>query len=60
MDNNLQPCPFCGGERITEVIGDYGLHYMVCQTCGAVVTFHNDFAEQHPEQTKALWNRRTK
>lgn len=56
MDNNLQPCPFCGGERITEVIGDYGLHYMVCQTCGAVVSFHNDFAEQ----TKALWNRRTK
>ena len=60
MKDYLEPCPFCGGTEIKEVIGDFGLHYMVCVSCGAVTSFYNDFAENEPEHTRILWNRRVR
>lgn len=48
----LLPCPFCGGDNLTEVgdDGDYYVGCLGCHTCGPSGT--------NREEGRALWNRR--
>lgn len=59
MKNNqeLKPCPFCGGKvkKITAPIK--GTQMFMCDNCGADVCFYG--AAYEPRATEA-WNRRTK
>lgn len=38
MKKKLKHCPFCGGEVRME-LGPGGLHYIICDNCGAIVSF---------------------
>jgi len=34
-DDELRPCPFCGGTRLTVEVFEYGAERVVCESCGA-------------------------
>ena len=53
----LVPCPFCGGE-VRRVIGVMGLNFFKCKGCGAVVSFANDYFNEHPNEARLAWNTR--
>lgn len=54
----LVPCPFCKGE-VRRVIGFGGLNFFKCRKCGAVVSFDNDYFNEHPNEALLAWNTRT-
>ena len=53
----LLPCPFCKGE-VRRVIGSGGLNFFRCRKCGAVVSFDNDYFNEHPNEACLAWNTR--
>ena len=53
----LVPCPFCKGE-VRRVIGFGGLNFFKCRKCGAVVSFDNDYFNEHPNEARLTWNTR--
>ena len=53
----LLPCPFCKGE-VRRVIGFGGLNFFRCRKCGAVVSFDNDYFNEHPNEACLAWNTR--
>ena len=62
METKLEPCPFCGHEVI-EIIGTMELRFFKClnrQTCGAVMSFDNDYYNHNPDSTRDIYNRRVK
>lgn len=60
MENDLKPCPFCGGEaRTGYAINDYNRWGVECTKCGAVVevaTWLGVFDIE--ENAIKAWNRR--
>ena len=54
----LKPCPFCGN-HVKRVIGLMGLNFFKCSTCGAVISFDNDYYNEHKDEAIAAFNRRT-
>lgn len=58
MKEHLKPCPFCG-YPITETIGFMQLRHLKNRSCGAVISFDNDRANNNPDSTYEYWNRRT-
>ena len=55
MENDLKPCPFCGGKVRIHVGVIRGLTMIVCEKCLATVSFGGK--EQKQAAVKA-WNRR--
>lgn len=53
----LKPCPFCGG-KVRRVIGFMGLNFFKCQKCGAVISFDNDYYNDHQDEAIEAYNRR--
>ncbi len=57
MDNNLNPCPFCGGEAQEQqaFLGrkKYLVVWVKCQTCGASTASYSDGFG-----ARKAWNRR--
>lgn len=51
----LKPCPFCGGE-VVRVRGFMALNFFKCKKCGAVVSFDNDYYNNHPDEAVKAWN----
>ncbi len=51
QENELKPCPFCGGEAEWATKGK---HWIMCSSCG-VETQYCETAEEAIE----AWNRRT-
>lgn len=54
----LKPCPFCG-KNVKRYRGYRGLNFFRCDSCGAVVSFDNDYYNEHPNEAIEAWNRRT-
>lgn len=57
MDDNLETCPFCGGnaEMILMLLGDGKVAYAVmCSDCRAETAFYTD-----EENAAEAWNRRS-
>ena len=52
--NNLNPCPFCGGEVKKDF--NHAIVYVLCDKCGAVVSFRQSSWE--PVNVDRLWNKR--
>ena len=55
--NELKPCPFCG-KKVRRCIGFGGLNFFKCNSCGAVVSFDNDYYNSHTNEAVKAWNRR--
>lgn len=54
MNNELEPCPFCGSNPVLEMDESwYWQHHVFCPECG-VSTGYFDTAEE----AKQVWNRR--
>ena len=53
----LLPCPFCNG-RVRREVGFLGLNFFKCRKCGAVISFDNDFFNEHPNEARLAWNTR--
>ena len=53
----LKPCPFCG-EKVRRVIGFMGLNFFKCRQCGAVISFDNDYYNDHQDEAIEAYNRR--
>ena len=56
--SKMRECPFCGSDRVdlyskTYPHPPFKLAYVVCDNCGAVVSFR---ANERPEQTLIMWN----
>ena len=56
---NLRPCPFCGGSVI-RVRGWNDLNFFKCQRlgCGAVMSFDNDYCNEHTDEAVKAYNTR--
>lgn len=53
MNNELKPCPFCGGEaKVSNVFGRAGV---ICKDCQAEMRGYLGMTE---EEVKEAWNRR--
>lgn len=50
-DENLKPCPFCGGEA--EIDNFAGVECVVCKNCRVIM-----LAESNKEAMVQAWNRR--
>jgi Lar family restriction alleviation protein len=57
MQNELKPCPFCGG-KVKRIIGYKGLNFFKCIKCGAVMSFDNDYYNTHKNEAIEAYNRR--
>lgn len=70
MNNELKPCPFCGGQaRIADgmtvvptrtergIKGTQAI-FIKCRQCGAVVSFDNDECDCNPGEAVKYFNRR--
>ena len=60
-ENSLKPCPFCG-RKVSRIIGIGGINFFSCHSkngCGAIVSFDNDFYNEHENEAVKAWNRRT-
>lgn len=63
MENELKPCPFCGGE-IDERGGqcDYGKKIMKldisCRKCGTIFKFKSKWSDNPYSEAIEAWNRR--
>lgn len=55
----LKPCPFCGG-KVRRVIGFGGLNFFKCLStyCGAVMSFDNDYYNEHKNEAIEQYNKR--
>ena len=53
-DNELKPCPFCGGEPYDFYIDNFGYWYITCRDCQA------EIHARKRKQAKELWNRGVK
>lgn len=51
----LKPCPFCGRKVKIEIGGLVGINMILCDKCGATVSFYRK--EQRQKVIEA-WNRR--
>ena len=51
MSDELKPCPFCGGENVTNEFDD-PFYYVICGICGASSAFSDE------EGAVRLWNTR--
>lgn len=59
MQNELKPCPFCGGEAIVVKTERCG-RYVGCWDCGGrTEEFETDYAGSAHDKAIAAWNRRT-
>lgn len=58
MNEQLQPCPFCGGEgKVIRIPGNFPKHYVVVcwnEDCEASVGNYSE----NKEEAIAKWNRR--
>ncbi len=56
---NLRPCPFCGG-AVIRVRGWNDLNFFKCQRigCGAVMSFDNDYCNEHTDEAVKAYNTR--
>ena len=71
MNNELKPCPFCGGKSVIKAVNkNYGLTiWCQCNECGARTEGYcpntnkedetMDSIEQCKNKAVILWNRRT-
>lgn len=58
MENELKPCPFCGGNNLAIVQhggGKNATHFVKCKNCGAHGTWVNEYTK---EQAILAWNTR--
>lgn len=55
----LKPCPFCGG-AVIRVRGWNDLNFFKCQRlgCGAVMSFDNDYCNEHTDEAVKAYNTR--
>lgn len=51
MSDELKPCPFCGGENVTNEFDD-PFYFVICGICGASSAFSDE------EGAVRLWNAR--
>lgn len=59
MDNELKPCPFCGGQaRVTRGVRGIPFIFIKCRQCGAVISFDNDRCNYNPCEAVKYFNRR--
>ena len=52
MNENLKPCPFCGGKAELFGTGKDGIFYVECLECDVDSNFDT------PEEAITAWNRR--
>ena len=57
MSDKLKPCPFCGNS-VRRVIVLMGLNFFKCSTCGAVISFDNDYYNHHTNEAIKAYNTR--
>ena len=55
MPNELKPCPFCGGEAKIVFSIHAGFYMIVCECCGAIVSFKGN---ESKSKVRFAWNRR--
>lgn len=64
LTNELEPCPFCGGEVIHEINGTTGLYVCNKSGCYAEFKFPQDFSRAdnplRKEESERRWNTRYK
>lgn len=70
MDNELKPCPFCGGQariadgmtvvptRTERGIKGTQATFIKCRQCGAIISFDNDECDCNPGKAVKYFNRR--
>ena len=62
LAHQLKPCPFCGSE-VAEAVGVMGLLFFTCKNysgCGAVMSFDQQIANEHPEKARDMYNTRVR
>ena len=52
MDEELKPCPFCGGTDF-EIMNEVWGHAILCEECGSSSGYWGSF-----DGAKEAWNRR--
>lgn len=59
VPSNLRPCSFCGG-AVIRVRGWNDLNFFKCQRlgCGAVMSFDNDYCNEHTDEAVKAYNTR--
>ena len=60
MENELKPCPFCGGDaELRHECAGPGYSYIQCDQCGIKsVSFMKAFDRSSDEEAISYWNRR--
>lgn len=62
LNKHLRRCPFCGS-KVGEAEGIGGLLFFACMNysdCGAIISFDQQVANEHPEKARELFNRRAR
>lgn len=57
IQNNLKPCPFCGGKVSVEK-GFGGITFFECRKCGATVSFKDKGSSMEVLNPVFAWNNR--
>lgn len=52
----LNICPFCGSSEVKVVKGIMNTSLILCDKCGATVSF---YGKEHEEQAVQAWNKRS-
>lgn len=59
INNQLKPCPFCGGKAAIHK-GYRGILFIKCIKCGSLTSFDNDICNVTCNKAIDYWNRRAR